>query len=385
MKRVVNLLKLLAKKSHFLFGPRACGKTYLIESDLKDRAEVINLLDSDQYLTLIANPSNLRAIIDASKHPIIVIDEIQRIPELLNEVHLYLENRSKKPKKFLLTGSSARKLKNADANLLGGRVRKAELFPFCSKELKDSNVYDLDKILSFGTLPLVYLGNEPFENLRDYVDVYLNEEISRECNVRNLPNFSRFLTVAALSSGELINYTKIANDSQNHPNTVREYFQILIDTLLGFTLEPWGLSKKRKAIQTAKAYLFDVGVTRAICNLSVLQPNTNEYGKAFEQFIALELRAYKSYFGKTDQIYFWRTSDQIEVDFIIGDHTAIEVKASKKVSTRDHKGLLKLKEEKIIKNFLLVSLDPIPMRFETGIEHIHIDEFQKRLWEGELF
>lgn len=383
MKRTLNLLKLLNKKSHFLFGPRAVGKSYLIQQDLSDRATTINLLDSDQYLRLSEKPSLVREIIASGSGKIVVIDEIQRIPELLNEVHLLMER--DKNIKFLLTGSSARKLKRTDVNMLGGRARHAELFPLSVKELKENKNFDVNRILQYGGLPSVYLSEEPYEDLRDYLDTYLNEEVQREANVRNLPAFSRFLKVAGISNGKIVNYSKWGSDCQIHPNTVREYFQILVDTLLAFVVEPWQKTKKRKPVQTSKYYLFDTGVTNAITETKNIPRYSDIYGSSFEQLIALELRAYKSYCRIEDTISFWRSYNKDEVDFIIGDHTAIEVKSKDNISSRDHKNLLLLKEEKILKNFILVSNDPLHTKRENGIENLPFEQFIKKLWDGEIF
>ncbi|MFH1727732.1 MAG: ATP-binding protein [Pseudomonadota bacterium] len=382
MKRFLDLSKLLSEKSHFLFGPRASGKSFLIDLQLKNACQIVSLLDTDVYLKLLERPSLIREMIAASGKSNIVIDEIQRIPELLNEVHLLTE---KQDYRFLLTGSSARKLKRSNANMLAGRARKAELFPFSIQELKAEAKFDLNKLLCFGGLPLVYLSKDPYHELRDYIDTYLQEEIRVEAGVRNLANFSRFLKVAALSNAEIINYSKMGNDAQVHGNTIREYFQILQDTLLAFIVEPWQMSKKRKAVQTAKFYFFDTGIANALINLNQLTPGTSVYGKAFEQLIALELRAYKSYLRLDDEICFWRTKNQHEVDFIIGDHTAIEVKASSIVSPRDQKSLLKLKEEGIIKNYFIVSNDPVSMKFDSGIQHLPLNEFVNHLWGGQIF
>jgi predicted AAA+ superfamily ATPase len=199
---------------HFLFGARGTGKSFLIEHQLTGQSEILSLLDSDLYLELSQSPSRLRAIVSKSPHLIIVIDEIQRIPELLNEVHLIIQGDKAKTLRFLLTGSSARRLKREHANMLGGRARKASLYPLTMYELIAEHAFDLDRYLNYGGLPAIYLGSDPYLDLRDYLDTYLNDEIKTEAGVRNLPAFIRFLRVAGLSNGQQINYTKSSNSGR---------------------------------------------------------------------------------------------------------------------------------------------------------------------------
>ena len=381
MKRFLNLESLVSKKSHFLFGPRATGKSYLINNQLLDQAHIIDLLDSDIYLKLQHRPAELRDIIASVSRNLIVIDEIQRIPELLNEVHRLIENSNILV--FLLTGSSARRLKRENANMLGGRARRAELFPLTIFELMQEEIFDLERYLTFGGLPSVYLGTDPYEELRDYIDVYLNEEVKFESNIRNLPNFSRFLFACAMSNGTVINYTKMGNDAQVHPNTIRDHFEILEDTLLAKVVLPWNRAKKRKSIATPKFYFIDCGISNAIQKIKQLNPTSK--GVSFEQAVFLELNAYISYNRLDEEITFWRTRDQSEVDFIISDHTAIEVKATRNVSERDQKNLLKISDEVKFKQRLIVSNDPISKKFDSGIQCLSLGEFVERMWNKELF
>jgi uncharacterized protein len=381
LKRILNLPKILSNKSHFLFGPRATGKSYLINQQLTKQAFIIDLLDSDVYLILQNRPAALREMISSSTHKLIVIDEIQRVPELLNEVHRLIE--SPGDIRFLLTGSSARRLKREHANMLGGRARRAELYPLTIFELMEAGNFDLERYLTYGGLPSIYLGKEPYEDLRDYVDNYLNEEVKLESNVRNLPNFSRFLTACAACNGSVINYTKIGNDAQVHPNTVREHFEILQDTLLAKILLPWKKARKRKAITTPKFYFIDCGISNAIQRIKQLNPTDRGY--SFEQAVFLELNAFISYCRMDESITFWRTRDQLEVDFLISDHTAIEVKATRGVNQRDQKNLLKLSEEGPFKHLLIVSNDPIPKKFDSGVQCLPFSDFINRLWSRDLF
>jgi predicted AAA+ superfamily ATPase len=218
-----------------------------------------------------------------------VIDEIQKIPDLLDEVQDLIEENKFK---FLLTSSSARKLKRHSANLLGGRARVLELLGVTHRE---SEAIPIEKKLQWGSLPSVLLSDDPWEDLKAYTDTYLKEEIEEEAAVRNLGQFARFLKVSALVSGQLLNYAAVASDTGIAETTVRSYFEILKDTLIGYPLEPWRESKKRKAIQTAKFYLFDSGIQRALLDQKNLDRNSSEYGTALEHWILHELRAHRSY------------------------------------------------------------------------------------------
>lgn len=375
--RTLSLPDLLSRKSFFLFGPRATGKSTLIQQQLSSSAQVIDLLDSRLYLALSNAPHELEALIDAGQPGFVVIDEIQRVPELLNEVHRLIENRGTT---FLLTGSSARKLRRGKANLLAGRVWQAQLFPLTSREIPD---FDLARYLHYGGLPAVYLSDYPEEELDAYVNTYLREEIMAEGLIRKLPPFARFLRSIALSNGEVVNFTKLANDCQVPPSTVTEYVGLLEDTLVGFMLPAWVESSKRKAIRTGKFYLFDPGVTHVLAGTRALDRNSDLYGRSFEQFIAMELRAWLSYQRHRRPLTYWRSTHGFEVDFLIGTETAIEVKATRKVSPRDLKGLRAIEEEGVFERLLLVSQDPL--EFKKGkVRGLHWKTFLARLWQGEF-
>ena len=378
LQRILNLPNLLSRKSFFLFGPRATGKSTLIKQQLSASATVIDLLNSRLYLRLLNSPHDLESIIhSANKSGIVVIDEIQRVPELLNEVHRLIEN---KKLTFLLTGSSARKLRRGKANLLAGRVWEARLFPLTWKEIPDFN---LERFLRYGGLPPVYLSKYPDEELDAYVNTYLKEEIMAEGLIRNLPPFSRFLHAAALINGEMINFSKLANDCQVPPSTVTEYVGLLEDTLVGFLLPAWTESTKRKAIRTGKFYFFDPGITHTLAGTQTLDRNSDLYGKSFEQFIGMEIRAYLSYKRRKLQFSYWRSTHGYEVDFLIGRETAVEVKASQKISQRDFKGLKDLEEEKIFKNYIIVSQDPINTR-DDNFQALYWKKFLDNLWAGKF-
>lgn len=389
--RKLNLDSKIKKNSYFLFGPRGTGKSWLIEKNLKKKKTlIIDLLKHQDYIRLAENPSILEEMINLIPNlSTVVIDEIQKIPALTNEVHRLIE--SKKNIKFLLTGSSARKLKRGNANLLAGRARVLHLWPLTYHELisVEKNI-KLINILYWGGLPEVWqLMNESIaekkEYLHSYIDVYLKEEIMIEQLARNLIFFSRFLKIAALSSGELINYAQMASDAQLPVSSVKNYFEVLQDTMIGTLLEPWTESKKRKAILTAKFYFFDIGVCNALMEVDSIHEKSELYGKCFEHFIFYELRAYLAYNSNYSKLYYWRSVNQHEVDFLVGNTLAIEVKSKDKTSFRDAKNLMALKEEKIHKNFIVVSNDTIDRVDENGIQYLHWKSFLKNLWTNKYF
>lgn len=380
LKRVQNLTELLQKKSHFLFGPRSTGKSSLIQEELKDKAVILNLLRSSLFTRLSSEPGDLEAFIAAESMPkkkIVVIDEIQKIPALLDEVHRLIEEKNLR---FLLSGSSARKLKATGVNLLGGRAWIAHLFPLTYAEIPR---FDLDRFLRYGGLPQVYLSDYPENELEAYVTAYINEEIKMEGLVRKLPAFIKFLKTAALTNTQQINFTQLGSDAGVSPTTIREYYGILEDTLIGSIVEPWSKTQKRKAVATAKFYFFDTGVCHAVAETKYVDRNSDLYGKSFEHWIFMELRAYLSYRTRKEKICFWRSQDQKEVDFIVGDEWAIEVKATKKPSKTDLSGIIALKEEGLIKKFVFVSQDPVDAK-KDGIWFLHWRSFIERLWKGEL-
>jgi predicted AAA+ superfamily ATPase len=379
MQRYLDIPKLLKKSSFFLFGPRGTGKSYLIRNTLlrsSNLIDYIDLLNSRLFIQLQNDPSQLENLVS---HKIVVIDEVQRIPEILNEVQRLIEG---KKIKFLLTGSSARKLRRNNINMLAGRAYRAELFPITWKELKSAGSFDLTKYLIIGGLPKAYIDDEGFDYLYAYIDTYLKEEIQAEALARNLIHYSRFLESAAGMNSEMVNFTKVANDAQLSPNTVRDYYRILEDTLLGFLLPPWTKSVKRKAIQTPKFYFSDIGLVHALRNIEHLDRKSDLYGKAFEHFICNEIRAYLSYSGKRTPLYYWRSKSKFEVDFVIGDLAAIEVKAAARVTQRDHRGLEAISEEHNWRHLVIISQDKQLQSFSTGIRHQYWEDFLKDLWAG---
>ena len=374
-QRILSLKEICASKSAFLLGPRQTGKSHLIREELSG-VRVIDLLKSEIFLEFQRAPQKLRQVIPL-KDNLIVIDEIQRVPELLNEVHLLIEE---KGILFLLTGSSARKLRRSGVNLLGGRARNYYLHPLTSSELGSD--FDLNQVLHYGSLPSVINSDEPRLDLNAYVENYLQLEISAEALTRNIPAFSRFLEISALCNGAILNYTKIANDAQIAPSTVQEYFQILRDTLMGFDLPAWKESKKRKASRTSKFYFFDIGVVNAILGRWEIREKSTQYGENLESWIFHELRSYTDYY-RLKPLSYWRSQQQDEVDFILDGTIAIEVKAASRISKSDLRGLRKLRQELEHSRFLLVC--PCSMRQEQeGIEIWPVEEFLGALWGREL-
>ena len=373
ISRLLDLERLLEKKSHFLFGPRQTGKTSMIRRTLKG-ARIYDLLKNEVFLSLSRRPEQLREEI-TERGSLVVIDEIQKLPNLLDEVHFLIEE---KKTRFLLTGSSARKLRRGGVNLLGGRARSRTLHPFVSKELDQ---FDLLRALNVGLLPSIYLSDSPNEDLAAYCGDYLQQEIAAEGLTRNIPAFSRFLDVAASCNGQMINYSKIASDAQVPQSTVREYFQILQDTLIAQILPAWRKTVKRKPITTAKFYFFDVGVARHLQHRGVLQAGAPDFGEAFETYIFHELKSYIDY-NRSGGLHYWRSKSQFEVDFILNETTAIEVKGKKIIDKRDLRGIRALREEALLRNYIVASLVERP-RAVDGIEVLPFDTFVERLWDGE--
>ena len=368
--RYLDVRAILDKRSCFLFGPRQTGKSTLIRQQLSGYP-TYNLLDRTLFIRLARNPALIRETLEADTE-IVVIDEIQKMPELLNEVQLIIDERDVR---FLLTGSSARSLRRKGVNLLGGRARSRALHPFVRTEL--GSRFDLDRALEYGLLPSIYLSDSPAEDLAAYAGDYLKEEVSAEAIVRNIGAFSRFLEVAALAHGELINFANMANDAQVPASTVREYYGILKDTLIAHEVPAFTRGRKRKAISTSKYYLFDVGLARHLQGRRGLAPGTPEYGNAFESFIFQEIKAFCDY-HRLDTPRYWRSKSQFEVDFVF-ENLAVEVKAARHVSARDLRGLRALREEGLFTHYVLVSMEPQP-RLVEGVRILPWTEFLDRLW-----
>src|SRR3989338_38651 len=379
-------LQLPAKpqESFFLWGPRQSGKSMLLKADYPD-AIWYDLLKTDLYVRLMEKPSLLREelLFLQSKKDVqfVVIDEIQKIPALLDEVHWLLDNAGFV---FGLCGASARKVRRGHANLLGGRAVRYELFGFICEEIGAD--FDLVRMVNHGYLPRHYLRPSYEHLIRSYVNDYLKEEIAAEALVRNLPAFSSFLAVAALSDTELINYATIARECGVSGPAVREYFQILVDTMLGRFLEAWRKRPKRRVIGASKFYFSDVGVVNTLAKRGKLAPGSELFGKAFENWVFHELCAHQSYSGMDYDLSYWRLASGIEVDFIVGDMTlAIEAKSSAKITSDHLHGLREIiKDHPKLKRRVLVSLEERPRKTEDGIEILPYSVFTKHLWSGSL-
>ncbi len=368
-------LKLPKGKSCFLWGPRKAGKSYWIRHHLKDIV-LIDLLQTDTFSEYAARPSLLRERFENTKK-LIVIDEVQKVPQLLNEVHWLIENRGSQ---FLLTGSSARKLRRGHANLLGGRAWRRTLLPLSYSEVSG---FQIEKALVSGMLPPHFLSEDPIEDLRSYVADYLKEEIAAEALTQNIPTFSEFLRVAAITSSELLNYTNLAREAGINQRTVRAYFDILEDTFLGFRIPPWTKSKNRRMILAEKFYLFDVGVSNYLAGRHPVAGNS-DFGKAFEHLILMELRAYQAYKDPELPVSFWRTSSGQEVDFLLGEReVAVEVKAGK-VHEGDLRGLEALASDAPLKKAVVVSFEKEPRHITRQIEVLPWQDFLSLLWSGKL-
>lgn len=376
--RLINIKEESKKKSLFLFGPRQTGKTFLLKK-IFPHSPFYNLLLADVFLKISQRPQVIREEILAlgKKFPQpIIIDEIQKLPILLDEVQHLIEELGVR---FILTGSSPRKVKRSGANLLGGRAWTRNLYPLVTREIGN---YDLLRILNYGALPSVYNSSYPKEDLEAYVGNYLKTEIQAEGLVRKIENFSRFLQVASLYNAELVNFANISSDSAVPARTVSEYFEILQDTLIGSLLEPYTKTKKRKAISTAKFYFFDIGMCNILAGRGNIKPKTELFGKALEHFIYTELRAYLSYSKDRRPLYFWRSKTGQEVDFLIGDEIAIEVKSTENVTDRHLIGLKALSQDLKLKKKIVVSTVAAPRKI-NDIDVFGVEEFLEKLWNDE--
>lgn len=385
INRILDIQSRVRRKSMFLFGPRQTGKTAMIDNQLDDDVRLVwSLLNANIRRRCQSDPSVLRDELATRgiKDGLVVIDEIQKVPDLLDEVHLMIEETDIR---FLMTGSSARRLRETGVNLLGGRAGKMNLHPFVWPEIRQFKP-TLDRILTYGMLPSVFLSEEPDEVLDDYINVYLQEEIAGEGLVRQLPKFERFLEAAALTNSQGINYSNIASDVMMSRDSIREWYGILYDTMIGFAIPPYTRTKKRKAVETERFYYFDVGLVRFLLNLTEVSETHSEYGKLFESYIAQELSAYLDYGRKRERLSYWRTrQSSFEVDFTIGDQVAVETKTTKLVNEKkDLRGLRALKEEGIFKKYIVVSRDEISRTTDDGILMLPWTVFLDELWDGKI-
>jgi predicted AAA+ superfamily ATPase len=377
IKRILTI-DVPANRSAFLWGPRKTGKTTLLRQQFP-HACWIDLLDYDLSMALARRPSELRQILEAQGSKTVVIDEVQKVPQLMDEIHWLMENRRYR---FVMSGSSARKFRRGGGSLLGGRAWSYELFPLVTAELRTS--FRLNRALLSGLLPAHYLSPDSAMDLKAYVHEYLKEEIQAEALTRNLPAFSRFLHSAALTSGMLLNYSNAARESGVSVKTIREYYQILEDTLIGRQLAPWRKKKKRRLIETSKFYFFDTGIVSGLLGHRSLAPGTTGYGIAFEHFIVQECWAYRRYAKRDFDMTFWRSASGAEVDLILGDaEAAVEIKSTDHAQDRT-KGIHLFIEEHRCKKRLIVSRDRVARKLASGVEVLPWEKFCRMLWQGEI-
>ena len=363
----------------FLFGARQTGKSTLLKERFKG-AVYYDLLKPNVRRAFKQSPDSLwDALQDKPASTLVIVDEIQKVPELLDVVHSLMVERGLF---FILSGSSSRKLKRSGANTLGGRAIPETLYPLVWPEVTD---FQIDRAVQNGMIPRHYMVEDATKRLSGYVKVYLDEEIREEGEVRELDAFERFMEVAAISDGEMLNYSNIAADCGVSAKTVKSYFQILYDTLIGYEIPAFRKEIKRKIVQAPRFYYFDVGLANYLMGRHSLKRGTDDYGHAFEHYVLQEIIAYKGYNDKRDIISYWHTYDQKEVDVVIGDaKVAIEIKSTEHVETKHKKGLKAFHEEHPDCRLILVSLDPITRR-SGDTELVYVLDFLKMLWDGEIF
>ena len=368
----------LEEDSVFLWGARQTGKSTLLKN-IYPEAHYYDLLLPDVYSRLQRKPERLIQELQHLDHnELVIIDEVQMLPNLLNAVHWLIVNRDIR---FLLCGSSARKLKRLGANMLGGRAVRRQLFPLVSREIPD---FDIVKAVNNGMLPRHYLINDPWNRLEGYIGNYLQQEIEAEARSRNLSTFSRFLEVAALTDGEMVNYQNIATDCGVSANTIKAYFDILQETMIGYYIPAFRNVQKRRLIKAPRFYFFDVGIVNYLCNRRKMEPGSTDFGHGFEHLIVQELMAYLSYTHSRKTISYWRTTSGYEVDIIYGDaEVAIEVKASSEVQSRHLKGLKAFSEEHPAARAIIVSLDAAYRRINQ-VEVWPVTQFLNALWNGDI-
>lgn len=381
--RILNLTD-APGESCFLWGARQTGKSTLLKSTFPE-AKYYDLLLSDVYRRLLDRPSILREEVLAleskrsGKPGIVIIDEVQKVPDLLDEVHWLIENASSR---FILCGSSARKLRRGHANLLGGRAIRYEMLPLTCFEVPD---LDLQRALGSGLLPRHYDSKNPRRLIQAYVADYLREEIAAEALTRNVPAFSRFLDTVGLTNGSIVNYQAVASECGVSAPTVREYYQILEDTLVGFQVPAYRRTEKRRITAAPKWYLFDVGVAGYLAKHGAVEPGSTEYGRAFEHFVLMEIRAHSLYSGLAYPLRYWRTTSGFEVDAVLGDADAIvEVKSTDRITYRNLKGIRAFREEMKVRRAVLVCSVNAPRKTEDGIDILPWKDFLVRLYAGEF-
>ena len=375
-------IELPLRQSAFVWGPRKTGKSTLLRR-LFPRSARFDLLDTRLLLEFTRTPwtlaERIRALDDATRARPILIDEVQKVPALLDEVHRLIEDEGLR---FVLCGSSARKLKRGRANLLGGRAWRLALHPLAWPEIP---AFDLLRALHHGLIPQHYDAKSPRRALAGYLDDYLKEEVFAEGLVRNAPAFARFFEALGFCHGELVNYSNIARDCGVDSKTVREYFHILVDTRLGVLVEPFARRRSRAVLtRTPKFYLFDVGLAGWVTGRRPEATRGPDFGRALEHFLLMELTAYRSYRELDFPIRFWRTKTGLECDFVLGreGEVAIEVKGKTSVQSRDLRGLGAYREEHKPRHAVLVTNESAPRQTADGIRILPWRDFLERLWSG---
>lgn len=364
------------QKSFFLWGPRQTGKSSLLRKMYSD-GHRIDLLKSDEFIYYTEAPSRLRQLVQANLDRLYVIDEVQKVPLLLDEVHWLIEE---KGARFVLCGSSARKLKRGGGNLLGGRAHRYELCGLTYNEIGPD--FDLNKFLNFGSIPAHYLSSDPLKDMEAYVGDYIKEEVAAEALVRNLPRFVDFLRVAAVCDTEIVDYTKVGSECGAKSATVRNHYAILEDTMLGFFLPAYVRRQKRRVLHMPKFYMTNVGLVNYLARRKGLEPGSELFGKAFENWLVNEFRAYNLYRQKRWELSYWRLSSGGEVDMVVNDcEYAFEFKGTSRISASHLKGLRELRNDNPgLKKLVLVKLDGPQERTEDGIDIMPVCAFLDLLW-----
>ena len=371
-----------------MLGPRQTGKSTLLRT-LYPKAKVFDLLDPELFRDLNKSPLLLKELISETELLPIIIDEIQKLPELLDVVQSLIDKN--KALRFILTGSSARKLRKQGQNLLGGRAYPINLHPITSSEYLSFKGMSasLDPLIQLGGLPSVLTSESPLRVLKAYIGIYLQEEIKAEGYARSLSDFSKFLEAAALTNSEQLDFAGIARDVQLSPRTVASYYSILQDTLIGYLLEPFRETKSRKAVATPKFYYFDVGICNFLTGREKISKGTSEYGKALEHFVFTELIAYRDYYERDFELFYWRSTSQFEVDFLIKLRSkkiiGIEVKSSSHIDKDDLKGLKAFEEDFPLFKKVIVCNEKYQRLIDNQFQVLPLNLFCSQLWAHELF
>lgn len=362
----------------FLFGGRQTGKSTLLKERFP-KAVYIDLLKSDVRNRFKQHPEEFReSLLRYPPETLVIVDEIQKVPDLLDEVHWLMVE---KGLWFILSGSSARKIKKSGANNLGGRTIPETLFPLVSAEIPD---FDLERAVQNGMIPRHYAVANARNRMRAYIDLYLKEEIIEEALVQNADEFVRFMEVAAIMDGEILNYENVASDCEVSANTVKAYYKILVDTLLGFEVPAYRKVIKKKLYKAPRFYYFDVGIANHLTKRYHLAPRTPEYGHAFEHLIMQEIAAYLGYTNSDEELTYWHTYENLEVDAVIGDaRVAIEIKSKEHIDHDDKKGVTEFAKEHPDTRQIIVSRDRISRR-SGDVDLYYVTDFFKALWTGEI-